>query len=49
MKVVSDLREAMWGMLPTGIFKLDIDFQSYARKPFDRMEPALHSWLGLMA
>jgi hypothetical protein len=49
MKVVFELREAMWGILATGISKLDFDLQGYGRKPFDRMEQALPSSLEFMA
>ncbi len=38
MKIVSDLREAMWGMVQIGISKLDFDFRGYADKHFKRAE-----------
>ncbi len=38
MKVVSDVREAMWGMVQIGISKLDFDFRGYADKHFVRAE-----------
>ncbi len=38
MKIVSDLREAMWGMVQIGISKLDFDFRGYADKHLKRAE-----------
>jgi thiamine kinase-like enzyme len=38
MRFMSDFREAMWGILQTGISELDFDFDAYAAKHFDRME-----------
>ena len=37
MRVVSDFREAMWGVLQQGISTLDIDFVEYASAKFDRL------------
>jgi len=37
MRVVSDFREAMWGVLQQGISTLDIDFVAYAAEHFDRL------------
>ena len=37
MRVVSDLREAMWGVLQQGISTLDVDFVEYAGEHFDRL------------
>ncbi len=37
MKFMSDFREAMWGVLQSGISTLDFDFNAYAAKHFDRM------------
>jgi thiamine kinase-like enzyme len=37
MRVVSDFREAMWGVLQQGISTLDVDFRSYAGEHFDRL------------
>jgi thiamine kinase-like enzyme len=37
MRVVSDFREAMWGVLQQGISTLDVDFVAYAREHFDRL------------
>ena len=35
---MSDFREAMWGVLQSGISSLDFDFSGYAAKHFARME-----------
>ncbi|MDF2735413.1 MAG: phosphotransferase [Chloroflexota bacterium] len=37
MRVVSDFREAMWGVLQQGISTLDVDFVAYASEHFDRL------------
>ena len=37
MKVVSDLREAMWGVVQAGVSTLDVDFLDYAEEHFDRL------------
>lgn len=37
MKIMSDFREAMWGMVQIGISQLDFDFREYADKHFNRM------------
>ena len=37
MRVVSDFREAMWGVLQQGISTLDEDFVAYAGEHFDRL------------
>jgi thiamine kinase-like enzyme len=37
MRVVSDFREAMWGVLQQGISTLDVDFVGYAGEHFDRL------------
>jgi len=37
MKFMSDFREAMWGVLQSGISELDFDFHGYASKHFDRL------------
>ncbi len=37
MRVVSDFREAMWGVLQQGISSLDIDFVGYASSRFERL------------
>lgn len=42
MKVMSDFREAMWGVVQSKLSKLDFDFQGYARQHFERMTGALN-------
>ncbi len=37
MRVVSDFREAMWGVLQQAISTLDVDFVAYAEEHFDRL------------
>ena len=50
MKIMSDFREAMWGLVQTGISNLDFDFRAYANKHFDRLtenllNPNWERWL----
>lgn len=54
MKIISDCREAMWGMVQIGISKLEFDFRAYADKHFNRMSANINSqyyptWLALAA
>jgi thiamine kinase-like enzyme len=37
MRVMSDFREAMWGVLQQGVSTLDVDFREYAAEHFDRL------------
>ncbi|MEX2184909.1 MAG: phosphotransferase [Chloroflexota bacterium] len=37
MRIVSDFREAMWGVLQQGISTLDVDFVAYTAEHFDRL------------
>ena len=37
MRVLSDFREAMWGVLQEGVSTLDFDFRNYAAEHFDRL------------
>jgi thiamine kinase-like enzyme len=37
MKVISDLREAMWGIVQAGVSTLDVDFLDYAEEHFERL------------
>jgi thiamine kinase-like enzyme len=37
MRVVSDFREAMWGVLQQGVSTLDVDFVAYAAEHFGRL------------
>lgn len=36
MRLASDLREAMWGFLQSGLSSLDVDYIAYGRKHLDR-------------
>ena len=50
MKIMSDFREAMWGLVQIGISDLDFDFREYANKHFDRLSqnilnPNWEGWL----
>ncbi len=50
MKLASDLREAFWGFLQSGISTLDFDYTAYAEKHLDRFlsaasVPAFGGWL----
>ncbi|HEV2036129.1 MAG TPA: phosphotransferase [Candidatus Dormibacteraeota bacterium] len=38
MRFMSDFREAMWGVLQSGISELDFDFNGYAAKHFQRLQ-----------
>jgi thiamine kinase-like enzyme len=40
MRFMSDFREAMWGVVQSGISELDFDFTGYAAEHFDRMSRA---------
>jgi thiamine kinase-like enzyme len=49
-RLVSDLREAMWGVVQTGVSELAFDFAGYTRKHFDRLtaagaDPSFDRWL----
>jgi thiamine kinase-like enzyme len=37
MRIVSDFREAMWGVLQQGVSTLDVDFVGYATEHFERL------------
>lgn len=41
MKIVSDLREAAWGLVQHARSELDVDFAAYAREHLERLESAL--------
>jgi thiamine kinase-like enzyme len=41
MRLMSDFREAMWGVVQTAISDLDFDFSGYATKHFDRLLAAI--------
>jgi thiamine kinase-like enzyme len=38
MRFMSDLREAMWGVVQRAISQLDFDFAGYAAQHFERLE-----------
>jgi thiamine kinase-like enzyme len=50
MRVMSDVREALWGVAQAAISDLDFDFTAYAEKHFARLrastaDPRFESWL----
>ena len=50
MRIMSDLREAMWGVVQGAISELDFDFGDYAREHFERVragvrDPRFGVWL----
>ena len=50
MRIMSDFREAMWGVVQTAISDLDVDFAAYAERHFERMlgaasDPRFDDWL----
>jgi len=50
MRLMSDFREAMWGVVQVTISELDFDFDAYATKHFDRMlsgatDARVNDWL----
>ena len=54
MRVLSDAREAAWGVMQGVLSDLDFDFAGYAREHFERMgaavqEPRFEEWLALAA
>jgi len=54
MRLVSDLREAMWGAVQQGRSTLDFDYAAYAGEHFDRLERAaadlrVEEWLAVAA
>lgn len=42
MQVMSDFREAMWGVLEQGISELDFDYHGYANQFFDKLTARLN-------
>ncbi len=38
MKIMSDLREAMWAQVQRGVSQLDFDYEGYGQKYFERFE-----------
>jgi thiamine kinase-like enzyme len=54
MRLVSDLREAMWGAVQRGRSTLDFDYEAYANEHFGRLEqaaadPRVEEWLAVAA
>jgi thiamine kinase-like enzyme len=54
MRLVSDMREAMWGAVQQGRSTLDFDYAAYANEHFDRLEraaadPRVEEWLAVAA
>ena len=50
MRLMSDFREAMWGLVQSAVSELDVDFIEYRDKHFDRMlstaaNPNFDTWL----
>jgi thiamine kinase-like enzyme len=50
MRVLSDAREAAWGVLQAEISEIDFDFERYARTHFERLraaaeQPRMQEWL----
>jgi thiamine kinase-like enzyme len=50
MRIMSDFREAMWGVVQQGLSTLDIDYVEYAAHHFDRLsttmtDPRFDDWL----
>jgi len=43
MKIMSDLREAMWSQVQIGVSKLDFDYAGYGQKYFERFETSTTS------
>ncbi len=43
MRVMSDFREAMWGVVQSTVSKLDFDFDAYARQHFARLLATTHA------
>lgn len=53
MRIISDYRESMWGLVQMGISELDFDFQGYADKHFERLtnnleHPNWGQWLEIL-
>jgi thiamine kinase-like enzyme len=54
MRIMSDAREAAWGVVQGVLSELEFDFAAYAKKHFDRLsaaaaDPRLEEWLGAAA
>lgn len=54
MRIISDYRESMWGLVQMGISELDFDFRQYADKHFQRLtnnleNPNWEKWLAIIS
>ncbi|MDP9295137.1 MAG: hypothetical protein M3O88_00395, partial [Actinomycetota bacterium] len=54
MRIVSDLREAMWGVVQQELSSLDVDYVAYAERHFGRClanaaDDRVHDWLAAAA
>jgi hypothetical protein len=54
MRILSDAREAAWGVVQSVVSELDFDFETYAARHFERLlgaaaDPRLEDWLGAAA
>jgi thiamine kinase-like enzyme len=52
MRLLSDAREAAWGVVQGAVSDLDFDFSAYARKHFERLRdaaPNLEHWISVAA
>ena len=50
MRIMSDAREAAWGVVQSVISELDFDFRAYAEQHFDRLaeaagDPRFEQWI----
>ena len=50
MRIMSDFREAMWGVVQSAISEIDFDFDAYAQEHFERVragfaDPRFPVWL----
>jgi thiamine kinase-like enzyme len=50
MRIMSDFREAMWGVVQQGLKTTDTDYEAYAAQFFERLErraadPRYHEWI----
>lgn len=50
MRLMSDVREAMWGVVQSAASRIDFDYDAYAAQHFDRLrrgaeDPRLEGWL----
>src|SRR4029077_12456205 len=41
MRIMSDFREAMWGVIQQGLSTLDIDYVAYADRHFERLSRSM--------